>query len=244
MIDTLKKDTCYYQKAVIVIGTNDCGDINRTSASIMAERRELLNEAKKHAEKVVLSSMLPHADGAVQLKVDTVNEESLNMCRSESNVDYVCNDGCFKLSDQTQNEALFVSDKLHPSYPGSTKLLKNLGLLDVMKVSRWSPNANNRTNLYHHNRFFQTESNMISRRSTPPMDPYPRQQLPQPNPWSRMYGSHFRPEDHPSVNGFNRPPNCVWCRSLNHPASNCPSRRNRSCYRCGSTEHNARWCTI
>ena len=55
------------------------------------------------------------------------------MCHSESNVDYVCNDGCFKLSDQTQNEALFVSDKLHPSYPGSTKLMKNL---DVMKVSR------------------------------------------------------------------------------------------------------------
>ena len=73
MIETLKKDT-FYQKVVIVIDINDCGDINRTSASVMAERRELLNEAKKHAEKVVLSSILPHADGAVQLKVDTVNK--------------------------------------------------------------------------------------------------------------------------------------------------------------------------
>ena len=32
-------------------------------------------------------------------------------------------------------------------------------------------------------------------------------------------------------------PSCIWCRSTAHVASNCPSRGNRSCYRCGSTSH-------
>ena len=91
---------------------------------------------------MIISSILPRVDGAVQLKVDTVNKATRDMCLKDPSIDYVCNDGCFKLANQTQNRSLFVSNGLHPSYSGTTNLLRNLGLLDVTVVKRWNPRNN------------------------------------------------------------------------------------------------------
>ena len=234
IIQDLKKQTTHYCKAVLVVGTNDCDDATKNCASIMEERHQLLTEAKKHANKVIISSILPRVDGALQLKIDTVNKATRDMCLKDPSIDYVCNDGCFKLANQTQNRSLFVSNGLHPSYSGTTNLLRNLGLLDVTVVKRWNP---------RNNQVQPNEMYMIPPQPHFPGYPPP----PQSNAWinrgpQRMGTSYQGNGARPAV--IQSMPCCVWCRSSSHFASNCPTRGNRSCYRCGSTAHNARSCSI
>ena len=98
----------------------------------------------KHADKVIVSSILPRSDDTVQHKVDEVNNATSELCFTDPNIEYISNDGSFRLADQTQNETFFVNDGLHPSYHGTTRLLKNLGLAELASVKRWARNDSGR----------------------------------------------------------------------------------------------------
>ena len=113
-----------YHRIIIAVGTNDCDD-SKQSASIIEERRQLLEEARKHADHVVISSILPRKNGPLQLKIDAVNQSTKQLCTRYSNVEYVCNDWSFKLANLNPNEAMFTRDCLHPSHRGTIEMLQN-----------------------------------------------------------------------------------------------------------------------
>ena len=194
-----------YHRIIIAVGTNDCDD-SKQSASIIEERRQLLEEARKHADHVVISSILPRKNGPLQLKIDAVNQSTKQLCTRYLNVEYVCNDESFKLANLNPNEAMFTRDCLHPSHRGTIEMLQNL--------SNWATtNSNNRPVYFN--------SNM----------------------WSRK-NQEFSSSNYPRGRRSPAMPSCVWCRSDEHLASNCPSRGSRCCHNCGSTGHIARWCTF
>ena len=209
-----------FKRICLVVGSSDCDDSNRTTASVMEERHMLLDEAKKYAEKVIVSSLLPRDNPNTQCKIDLVNRATKDtcICNSDPCLDYVCNDGYFKLADQSQNEAMFVNDGVHPTYCGASKLLHNLGLHNDTQVKRWMPPQ---STMNHH--------------------PILTQQPPPRSMWMNRSYSRHPSSYHP---GTMFAPACVWCHSNTHMASDCPNRRNRCCYRCGSTAHSARWCSI
>ena len=233
IIEHLVNDTLIYEKVLLVCGGNDCSDENRTTKSIIDERQKLIQEAKKHAKTVTISSNLPRPVATTQLKIDIVNKATKDLCNSDPCLQYICNDTCFKLADQLQNEALFVRDAVHPNFLGSNKLLYNLDLQSLMMVKRWSPgNQGNRSQ--------QLNYYSMSKQFPPVPGQFPQFQQPPQNMWMNRMPQQARPALQPGTSS----PTCVWCRSSEHPASNCPSRGSRVCYRCGSTFHSIRWCVI
>ena len=126
-----------YDKIVIVAGTNDCRNTENTTENIKNTSKTLLLEAKKHSKYVVFSSVLPMTDtenSGTQLKIDTVNKNINTMCLESSNCDYVQNDGVFKLSDMTINDALYVRDGYHINSRGAKRLMYNLKLTETTTI--------------------------------------------------------------------------------------------------------------
>ena len=216
-IELLRNEAVGCKQMYLLIGGNDCDDASRSTSSIMKERRELLEEAKKHADRVTVSSLIPCRDQDTQMKINDINNQTKKICAADMKLTYICNDTQFKLSDLSQNEALFVRDGVHLTYRGTSQLLQNLELTNMVEVK---PRPAFR----------------------PPSVPFGRPQPPPGYPPMWMNAPvHGRPYQHPSPPG---PPNCSWCRSPSHLASDCPRRGNRTCFRCGSPTHSARWCTL
>ena len=73
---------------MIMVGSIDCADPNLFMAVFAEDRRQLLMEAKKHADNVIISNNLPHKDGSAQLKIDEINRSTKILCR-ETQSEYI-----------------------------------------------------------------------------------------------------------------------------------------------------------
>ena len=211
-----------FNKIMIVVGSIDCADPNLSTAVIAEDRRQLLLEDKKHADNVTISSILPHKDGPAQLKIDEINRRTKILCR-ETQSEYICNDGAFKLADLSPNEAMFIRNDIHLSYRGTYKLLQNLGLTDIAEVKKSGTFNKPRNQTYP--RQFQTFQNT---NYAPP----------------QIYQPSFNPRNFNQNPYRSVPVSCVWCGSTSHSASNCFTRGSRSCFRCRSTSHKACECNV
>jgi hypothetical protein len=50
--------------------------------------------------------------------------------------EYKDSDGTFKLADQSTNEALYLADRVHLNYHGTSRLIKNLALDEICYVTQ------------------------------------------------------------------------------------------------------------
>ena len=139
LTDELSKCNQQYDNITIVTGTTDCRKSESTTSTIRQNAYNLLSEAKKHCESVNFSSILPQIDpdnSGLQLKTDHVNEYLKQICTESTKCSFVDNDCVFRLSDSSQNDALFVNDGIHVNYKGAQKLMQNLHLADQTLVKK------------------------------------------------------------------------------------------------------------
>jgi ribA/ribD-fused uncharacterized protein len=117
--------------AYLVIGTNDCKG-KADPVEIIQNFKLLLNEVKKKAEKVYLSSITPRTDDAeVQQKINTVNQMLVTLTNEEK-VHFLNNDENFLYRNNAVDNSLLLLDGCHLSHQGVLRLMGNLGLQDLM----------------------------------------------------------------------------------------------------------------
>ena len=123
------------EKILIVCGTNDCAT-RKTSENIVQEFEQVIRTAKERANEVVVSSILPRLDDKIEPnRIDTINQLLMTHCNSLE-VNFINNDTNFKFQNGSVDEVLLLSgDRLHLSRQGITRLLQNLALTDLTKVT-------------------------------------------------------------------------------------------------------------
>ena len=147
----LRKNKHKYRHMYIVCGTNNCSS-KKPLTKTAEECKKLLEEAKKHAENVYMSSVPPRKDtslsedekNALQLKIDNFNQIMITMTE-ENNVKFINNDTNFKFRNDTSDDTLLGADGVHLSAAGVKRLISNLSLKEKAKckfgnspTSRWS----------------------------------------------------------------------------------------------------------
>ena len=70
----------------------------------------------------------------IQMKIDHVNENMERLCRENRDCHFIDNSGSLKLADMSVNDALSVTDGIHPNTRGAQKLISNLHLADLATV--------------------------------------------------------------------------------------------------------------
>ena len=130
-----------FKKIFIVCGTNDC-TTKKTSESIVNEFSQTITMAKEKAKEVFVSSVLPRLDEKVETgKINKVNQLLKGQSNSLKAV-FINNDRNFKFQDGSVDETLLLTvDKLHLSPKGSNRLIQNLELVDMAKMSAKTPNG-------------------------------------------------------------------------------------------------------
>lgn len=123
-----------FDNIYLVTGTNDCkGDAD--PENIGQKFKVLLSEAKKKANKVVLSSITPRADCSVtESKIKMVNQKLIELA-NEENVTLINHEENFLYKNNSLDTSLYQPDKCHLSHQGITRLLGNLGLQDIASSS-------------------------------------------------------------------------------------------------------------
>ena len=131
-----------FDHIIVVGGGNDCSKKDTTTTEISASMATLLAKANEKATKVTVASVLPRPrEPEIQIKMDHVNDSIKKLCKEKPAYNFVNNDGAFKLSDLSPNEAFYTEDGVHISYHGSQKLVSNLGIKDMCYI-KTSPNYN------------------------------------------------------------------------------------------------------
>ena len=69
-------------------------------------------------------------------KTDQVNKELKRICSMDKHCEYADHDTNFTLSDKSSNDALYLFDGVHLNNKGSTKLVNNLGLSDMVTIKK------------------------------------------------------------------------------------------------------------
>ena len=126
----------------LCIGTNDCTTDNVTIEQIRDSYVNLINSAKKRAEKIVVSSIPPRLDGEANMKnVESMNAALVGLC-SEMEITFVDHTDSFMLRQGEVNDGYLHKDGVHLTEPGTQRLIKNLRIplkddkSGVCKVSR------------------------------------------------------------------------------------------------------------
>ena len=95
LTEELSKTDQKYKNIIIVSGTTDCRNMERTMPAIQESSRKLLTEARKHSKHVTYSSILPQIDPentGIHLKTDNVNDYLKQMCNESTNCTFIDND--------------------------------------------------------------------------------------------------------------------------------------------------------
>ena len=131
-----------FSKLYIVCGTNDT-TTKKSPEKIAQECEAIMKKAKEISEDVFFSSILPRADSTVDpTKIDNINQ-LLKTIANDLHVNFVNNDTNFKFQDGTIDEtSLLAADKLCLSAQRTLKLLQNLQLRDVTRVSIGNESVN------------------------------------------------------------------------------------------------------
>ena len=83
----------------------------------------------------VNSNIFPRTDDdSAQLKSENVNLSLKNMCNQYDHVTFSDQDGAFRLSDESVNDALLLGDGLHPNYKGTQKLINTVKIKNQLSI--------------------------------------------------------------------------------------------------------------
>ena len=122
------KDDDKFDRAVLVGGGNDCSSLDADVSSLLDNYRYLIEVTKAKAYDVTVSSVCPRGEEDAQQNIDALNAGLQGLC-SDLGCHYKDNTSFLTLSDGSINEGYFVSDKVHLTYKGQSKLAQNLGLV-------------------------------------------------------------------------------------------------------------------
>ena len=212
LTEELAKTDQKYKNIIIVSGTTDCRNMEKTTAVIQESSRKLLTEARKHSKHVTYSSILPQIDPentGINLKTDNVNDYLKQMCNESTNCTFIDNDCSFKLSNTNPNDALYVNDGVHVNFKGAQKLLSNLKLFENVSVKR-PPRKFQQ--VYSYGNSTDHTPGRDGRSATNPHGYQTRYRC----PWCKEQDHH--PEDCPR----RRSRACFNCKSPLHMARDCP----------------------
>ena len=119
------EETSHYGKITMQAGLNNCRNNKTTPEEIVNKYQDIIQEAGKHCEHVTISSIIPCTKSKqVAAKIDTTSIFLAHACSETANVSYIDNNGSFKLSDGSNNEAMIHDDGWHLSNREPYNLLK------------------------------------------------------------------------------------------------------------------------
>ena len=254
--EVIQTRTDKYDTVTMCVGSNDCTDDLEDLDTLIPKYKDLLNSAQRlvtHPNQVVVSSVLPRCkEPKVQEFIDDFNEDLMKLT-SDNGATFINNDNEFKLLNKAPNEALFLSDGIHPTYKATNCLVRNLNL-DV--------NPRYRDNICknqggRHNKTWSRPNNggkNNQNRSTPSRgnsrqySKYPRDQQWK-NSGGHMTGSpQSRYSDHLSAqtrqHNLSHRPRCWNCSETNHVARNCRHGHTLKCYQCHENGHKSKFCPL
>ena len=238
------------------VGSNDCTDDIEDLDTLIPKYSDLLSSAQRlvsSPNQIVVSSVLPRCkEPKVQEFIDDFNEDLMKLT-SEKGATFINNDKEFKLLNKAPNEALFLSDGVHPTFKATNCLAHNLKL-DVNPKHRdnickyrsgrrketWNkPSYENRNNQNH-----ATPHPGGSRRQMT----FSREQR-----WRNSSG-RITESPHSYRNDYSntqkRPhdrshrPRCWNCGESNHVARNCRHAHALECHHCGQSGHKQKFCGL
>ena len=245
-----------YDTVTMCVGSNDCTDDLEDLDTLIPKYKDLINSAQRlvtHPNQIVVSSVLPRCkEPEVQEFIDDFNED-LKKLSAEKGATFIDNDKEFKLLNKAPNEALFLSDGIHPTFKATNSLARSLKL-DVNHRHRNNICKNqggrpkqpwNRSNNDNRNK-----QNTIT-----PSSGYPRLHPKYPNDQQRrnwgghtMASPHLRYRDSPSTQSrpYNKSqrPRCWNCGENNHVARNCRHGHAVKCHHCGENGHKIKFCYL
>ena len=136
----LRQTKEYFQSITIVCGTNDIAtkkDIEKITENLQT----LFKVARSKSESIFISSIPPRLDEKVtQQKLDKMNERISVLSEVESGVNFVNHDQNFRFLNEIPDEQLLLSDGVHLSAAGVTRMLQNLKLQKSTKCNIKSNN--------------------------------------------------------------------------------------------------------
>ncbi len=127
-----------YAKAIICIGTNNCGNESMDYQEVSETYKKLITAMTQKvpsSKDIILSSIPPRSDDIdSQERVQMLNATLCSLA-ADSGVVFIDNDSNFLLRDGSPNDGYLLADGLHLSAKGTNKLAKNLKLEVVSKFN-------------------------------------------------------------------------------------------------------------
>ena len=122
-----------YNTVTLHVGSNDC-TTERSPSDIIKEYQAMVCQAKRVAQKVNVSTILPRMDDhSAHQKARRVNQMLRNGAQ-QGNFTLIDNDKNFYLRDDAIDDSVFWRDNLHLNKRGTTRLISNLGLTDHVQI--------------------------------------------------------------------------------------------------------------
>ena len=214
----LEKTETTYDEVSIVVGTNDCDDNSSNTVSLKEEYSNLLQCAKKVGKIVEISSVLPHINSkcsTAHLKTSQMNQELKQMCPNDSQCHFIDNDMNFTLSDNSPNDAMYLSDGIHLTSKGSSKLMENLGLSKLTSIHKGNQGHHNKK--YRRHSFNRSNSLQIGPHTSQYQQPHWQ---PTDQGYRRRHGHHYGQQER--FNNY-KDRHCFNCGVLGHIRSQCKS---------------------
>ena len=225
LADTLKSmehNNKRYEKITVVAGGNNCDNPDATVEDISNAAVGVIDQALRISKNVSFSSILPRNDkGATLLKIENVNPAIKQKLNPYHNVEFIDNEPSFRLADGSPNESYFLKDKIHLTYNGSERLIKNLNLPAKVK----------RRQRYQYNNNYNQRSQQQQIYNT-----YSYSQ-PEPSSYYSQIPSVMAQEVRSSEI------TCRYCNFQGHTAMSCPRTAQFTCFRCRQKGHIQRFCT-
>ena len=136
-LSKLKEQHCSYENVVVVVGTNDCANLeNDNIENVVKSYSELIDEAKNIAVNTVISSIIPRSD--VRESIDIFNDELRKLC-DEKRCTFVDQTPVFTLRDDSVNDGYVIGTGPHLIKSGTNRLIKSLKIQTTQEdvTRRW-----------------------------------------------------------------------------------------------------------
>jgi lysophospholipase L1-like esterase len=119
----------HYDRAVLVLGGNDCASSSKTASTVIEEYSNLVKELKSRCQTVTVSSVCPRLKpDNIKEQIDAVNAGLQSMCADDDKTTFINNDPIFHLADGSINDGYLLTDGVHLRRQATTKLARNLKL--------------------------------------------------------------------------------------------------------------------
>ena len=128
VVNTMSRCSESYDKAILVIGGNDCASPDsKTPSDIVDDYKNLITSTNRVAKSITVSSIRPRLQTETPDMITAVNAGLQAMCQDEG-AGIIDNTSSFHLQDGSVNDGYFHRDGIHLTWQTTNKLGENLAL--------------------------------------------------------------------------------------------------------------------